>query len=172
MHNVKIYESGAAVTFNCGIPAEGVIAQPSREIDGLHGSFSEAPAERGAIGANVRGPRRQPRLDTPIGCEHGNLIAALREALGQGMHFDGRAAEFEERCVCLRDVQDSHCSRRIFFRDLAKTLKRNSLATRSRPRSPILRARAGLARKVSMQVASWVASPCCTRYPVTPSCTT
>src|ERR1700692_580972 len=111
----------------------------------------------------------QALFKTPIRGEHVYGVSALRHTLGQGAHFYRRAAEFQERSVGFGDVQDSHCSRRIFFSVLAKTLKRNSCSTRWLPRAPISRARAGSDSSVSIAVESCGASPCCTRYPVTPS---
>src|SRR5271165_5139069 len=163
VHNVGIRQACAAVALYGGIPAYGVVAEPRREVSGLHGAFGEAPAEGGAFGAEIGSEGMQAGFEAPIGREHRNLMTALREALGESVDLYGRAAEFEKRGVGFGDVQDPHCSRRIFFKDLAKTLKRNSLVTRSRPRSPMLRARAGSRRSVSMQVASCTASPCCTR---------
>src|SRR5271165_524173 len=163
MHDVEIGQAGAAIAFYRGVPTDGVIAQPGWKVDGLHAAFGEAPAEGGAFGAEIGSEGMQAGFEAPVGREHRNLMTALREALGESVDLYGRAGQFEKRGVGFGDVQDPHCSRRIFFKDLAKTLKRNSLVTRSRPRSPMLRARAGSRRSVSMQVASWTASPCCTR---------
>src|SRR2546430_12835415 len=48
-----------------------------------------------------------------------------------------RSTLFPYTTLFRSDVQDSHCSRRIFFSDFAKTLKRNSCSARCRPRAPI-----------------------------------
>src|SRR5271166_938893 len=157
MHDVEIRQPGAAIAFHSRVPANGVITKPGGEIDRLDVAFGEAPAEGGAFGAEIGSEGMQAGFEAPIGREHRNLMTALREALGESVDLYGRAAEFEKRGVGFGDVQDPHCSRRIFFRDLAKMLKRNSLVTRSRPRSPMPRARAGSRRSVSMQVASWTA---------------
>src|SRR5262249_37160874 len=96
-------------------------------------------------------------------------VAPFVQPLGQCSHFDRRAPELQEGLVARRDIQDSHCSRRILLRDLAKTLKRKSSSTRFFPRAPISRPTSGCASSVSSDVASCTASPCCTRYPVLPS---
>src|SRR5882762_9466791 len=93
----------------------------------------------------------------------------LNQPLRKRTHFYRRSPKLHERKISLRDVQDSHRSRRIFFSDFAKTLNRNSRSTRSRPRAPISRPNSGLASSASSEVASCPASPCCTRYPVFPS---
>src|ERR1700686_5205831 len=72
----------------------------------------------------------QALFKTPIRGEHVHGVATLRQTLRQSAHFYGRAAELQKRSVGFGDVQDSHCSRRIFFSALAKTLKRNSCSTR------------------------------------------
>src|SRR5216683_3281921 len=87
-----------------------------------------------------------------------------RQSLGQSPDFHRGAAEFQERGVRFCDVQDSHCSRRIFLKAFAKTLNRNSRSTRCFPRAPISFACAGSASKVSMDVANWIASPCGTSF--------
>src|SRR6202008_1656846 len=75
--------------------------------------------------------------DSPVRCQHRHLMPPPRQSFGKRTHFHRRTAKFEERGVGFRDVQDSHCSRRIFFSDFAKTLKRNSCSTRCLPFAPI-----------------------------------
>src|SRR5271156_103334 len=154
VHDIKVLQTRAAIALHGRVPTDRVIAQPGGKVDGWHAVLRQTPAKGRALGADLRVQRGQTLLNSPIGGKHGNLMPALLQALRQRLDLDGWPSEFQKGRVSFRDVQDPHCSRRIFFRDLAKTLKRNSFSTRSRPRSPILCANAGSESSVSMQVAS------------------
>src|SRR6267143_1174737 len=109
-----------------------------------------------------RSHRRTQQIVKPENV-HDIEILKPRQALGKRAHLHRGAAEFEKGSVRFRDVQDSHWSRRIFFSDLAKTLKRNSCSARCCPRAPISFAWTGSASSASIEVASWIGSPCGTR---------
>src|SRR5689334_969203 len=143
--------------------------KPVGEVDGFHPADVTPLAERTVFRGRFTGKLSQPALKAPIRGEDGNFVAQLDEAFGKCADFFRRTAEFEKRRVALRDVQDSHNSRRIFLNALEKTLKRYSFSTRCRPASPIRRAFSGFERRVSIEVASCSVSPCWTTYPVTPS---
>src|ERR1700741_226272 len=169
VHDIKIPQLRSHISPQPGIPGRGPEMKPVRQINDLHSpNFSHAA---------VRTPPRrrflwhlpQALLQPPIRRQHAYLVASLRQAVGKGAHFNRRAAKLKKGRVALRDVQDSHSSRRIFLKFLAKTLNRNSFCTRSRPRSPICFANSGLASSASTEVASCATSPCWTTYPVFPS---
>src|SRR5262249_1607651 len=108
-------------------------------------------------------------LNSPVCRHHRHFMPECSQSARQRLHLRRRSTKLVERSIRLRHIQDSHTSRRIFFSDFAKTLNRNSFSTRSFPRRPISRASSGFASNVSIDVASCTASPCCTKYPVTPS---
>src|SRR6266852_1096810 len=163
VHHVEILQSCTAVTLHCRIPTHCAVTHPRRQIDGLHAILIPPPAKRGAFCCDFFFLCLQAFFQTPVGRQNRDLVASPRQAFGKRAHLHRWAAEFEKRSVCFRDVQDSHCSRRIFFRDLAKALKRNSCSARCRPRAPISFESAGSASSASMDVASWMGSPCGTK---------
>src|SRR6266702_5321837 len=154
VHDIKILQPRPAVTLDRRIPAHRAVTHPRRQIDGLHAIFIPPPAKRRPFCRDFFFLGLQPLFQPPVGGENCNLVASPRQAFGKRAHFYGGTAEFEKGSVRFRDVQDSHCSRRIFFSDLAKTPKRNSYSTRWRPRAPISLPSAGSARRVSMEVAN------------------
>src|SRR5712692_274049 len=169
VHDIEILQPRPAVTLDRRIPAHRAVTHPRRQIDGLHAILIPPPAKRRPLCRDSFFLSLQPLFQAPVRRENRDLVASPRQAFGKRAHLHRWAAEFEKGSVRFRDVQDSHCSRRTFFSDFAKTLKRNSCSARCRPRAPISFACAGSASSASMDVASWIGSPCGTRYPVTPS---
>src|SRR3989440_10568813 len=169
VHHIKILQPRPAVTLDRRIPTHSPVMQPCWHIDGLHAILIPPPTKRRPFSGDFFFRSLQSLFQSPVGGENGDLMASPRQTFGKRAHLYRGAAEFDKGSVRVRAVQDSDCSRRIFFSDFAKTLKRNSCSARCRPRAPISLACAGLASKVSMQVARWIGSPCGTRYPDTPS---
>src|ERR1700676_2807692 len=159
---VEILQAGAQVARQGGIPAGGVVVKPVRQIDGFYTANFTLPTERAVLGGGFAGKFREAAFETPIRSENGNLVAQLSKPFGKRADLFGRAAKLKKWRVALRDVQDSHNSRRIFLKALEKALKRYSFSTRCRPASPMRRAFSGFESRASMEVASWTVSPCWT----------
>src|SRR4029077_19248494 len=169
MHGVEILQPRPAVALHGRVPAHRAVTQPRRHVNRLHAILSPPPAKWRSFRCDFFLLRLQPLFQAPVGRKNRYLVAPPRQSLGKCAHLHRWAAEFKKRIVRFRNVQDSHWSRRIFFRVLAKALKRNSFSARCWPRAPISFACAGSASSASIDVASWIGSPCGTRYPVTPS---
>src|ERR1700674_2777844 len=137
MHHVEVLQARAAETFDGGIPAHCPVTRPCRKIDGLNAIFMATPAKRRSFCRYFPFLSLHAFFQAPVGGEHGYLMAPLSQTSRKGAYLDRGAAELEERCVGFCNVQDSHCSRRIFFSDFAKALNRNSCSARWRPRAPI-----------------------------------
>src|SRR3984893_13854091 len=150
------------------IPTQRTIPEPRWQVHRRHSVLHTAPSERSSLRSRCL-LRAETFLDAPVRRYHSHLIHARGEPFCKRPHFYWGPAKFQKGGVGFRYIQDSHCSRRIFFSALAKTLKRNSRSTRCRPRPPIFCASAGSESNVSIEVASCAASPCGTRYPVPPS---
>src|ERR1700674_1983225 len=163
VHHIEILQPPPAITRDCRIPTDAPVTQPCRHVNGLHAIFNLPPAKRRTVRRDFFFPCLQTFFQSPVCCEDRDLVASPRQSFGKRAHLHGWTAELEKGSVRFRDVQDSHCSRRIFFSDLAKALKRNSFSARCFPRAPISFACAGSASSVSMHVARWIASPCGTR---------
>src|SRR5229473_5153413 len=163
VRHVEILQSRPAVALQRRIPAYRAVTQPRRQVNGLHAILIPPPPKRRPFCHDFFFLRLRPFFQPPVGRKNRDLMPSPCQAFGKRAHLYRWAAEFEKGSVRFRDVQDSHCSRRIFFSDLAKALKRNSFSTRWRPRAPISFASAGSASKASMDVASWIVSPCGTR---------
>src|SRR5262249_43968513 len=128
--DVKLLQPGSAIPFDCGVPAQGAPPEPSRQINRPHTRGFLSPAERRSFCLPAVRLRSQTPFDPPIAREHRHLVAPPRQPFRQRFDFHRCPAEFEKRSVAGRDLQDSHCSRRIFLNAFAKTLKRNSSSTR------------------------------------------
>src|SRR5579859_248000 len=160
--DVEILQASAQVARQGGIPTGGVVMKPVGEVDGFDAADFTLLAERTVFRGRFTGELREAAFEAPISGEDGDFVAQPRQAFGKRANLFGRAAKLKKWHVALRDVQDSHSSRRIFLKVLEKMLKRYSCSTRWRPASPIWRAFSGLESRVSMEVASWTVSPCCT----------
>src|SRR6267143_358608 len=156
VHYIEILQPRPAVTLDRRVPTHPSVTQPCRQIDCLYAILIPPPAKRRPFCRNLFLLGLQPFFQSPVGCKNGNLVASPCQPFRKCAHFHRGAAEFEERGVRFRDVQDSHCSRRIFFSDFAKILKRNWCSASCLPRTPISFACAGSASNVSMLVASWI----------------
>src|ERR1700751_5796889 len=128
--------------------------KPVGEIDGRDAPDFAFLPERTVFSGWFTWEFPETALQPPIGGEDRDLVVQMGEAFGKRADLFGWTAKFKEGCVALRDVQDSHNSRRIFLKDLEKTLNRYSFSTRWRPASPIRRAFSGLESRVSSEVAS------------------
>src|SRR6516162_1698038 len=161
--DIKILQLRPQIFPQPGVPAGCPVMKPFGQIDDRYSASFPRAAVRPL--ARQRFFRRflEALLEPPIRRQNAYLVPSAREALGERAHFHGRAAKLKKRGVALRDVQDSHSSRRIFFKPLAKVLKRYSFSTRSRPRAPICFASSGFASSVSIEEASCATSPCWTR---------
>ena len=151
--HVEILQPRTAVSLDRRIPAHRAVTQPGRQINSLDAIFIAPPAEGRAFCRDLSLRRLHAFFQAPVCRQHTRRVASSSQSFREGANFDWRAAKFQEGSVRFCDVQDSHCSRRIFFKDFAKTLKRNSRSTRWRPRAPISRAWAGSARSASIEVA-------------------
>ena len=104
--------------------------KPVGQVDGFHGADFALFAERAVFRGRFAAKLGRAALQAPIGGKHGDFVAQLRKAFGKRADFFGRAAKLEKWGIALRDVQDSHSSRRIFLKDLENVLKRYSFSTR------------------------------------------
>src|SRR5580704_986791 len=169
MDDLEASKARAQIARQGRIPTQGPELEPICQIDGGDTVFPAPPSKRTVLGWFGAGLIFQAFVETPVRGEHRDFVSHLRESFGKRKHLRRWTTEFEEWFIALRDVQDSHNSRSILRNALAKTGKRNSFSNLSRPRFPISRACSGLASRASNEVASWVGSPCCTRWPVRPS---
>ena len=160
---IEILQPRPAITFDRRVPAHRSVTHPCRKIDGLHAVFFAPPAKGRSFCCDFPFLGLHLFFQAPVGRENGDLVPPPPQSFGKCANLHRGPAEFQKRSVRFRDVQDSHCSRRIFFSVFAKTLKRNSYSTRCRPRAPISFACSGSFRSASMEVASWIPSPCGTR---------
>src|SRR5437899_4879813 len=163
VHDIEILQPRPAVSLDRRIPAHRPVAQPRGDVNSLHAILVPPPAKWRPFCRDFFFWGLQSFFQPPIRREDRDLVAAPPQSFGKRSHLHRGAAEFQKGSVRLRDVQDSHCSRRIFFNDFAKTLKRKSCSARCFARAPISFAWTGSASSVSMLVASWIGSPCGTR---------
>src|SRR2546422_8308224 len=132
MHGIKFGEPPAAKRPRFGIPGERAIAQGARQIYRFHAILFRPPSEFAA------GSSRGDAPDDPeIGSEHRHLMAPSRQTARQCAHLHRWTALLEEWKVRFRDLQDTHCSFKILFNDLANCANWYSRSTRPRPRAPI-----------------------------------
>jgi len=134
--------------------------KPVGQVDGFDSADFALFAEWAVFRGRFTGKFRRAAFQAPIRGEDGHFVAQLRESFGKRADFFGGAAKLKKWRVALRDVQDSHSSRRIFLNPLENVLKRYSFSTRWRPASPMRRAFSGFESRVSMEVASCSVSPC------------
>ena len=137
VHDIEILQPRPAVSLDRRIPAHAPVAQPRWDVDCLHAILIPPPAKRGPFCRDFFFLRFHSFFQPPVRSNDGDLMAASRQAFRESAHFHRGTAEFQKGSVRFRNVQDSHCSRRIFFNDFAKTLKRNSCSARCFARAPI-----------------------------------
>src|ERR1700730_14374638 len=84
MDDIKSLHSRAAVAFCRGIPTERAVAEPRRQIDGLHVIFHMTPAKRrtipaesGQVGFRMSA---QALLKAPVRRKHVDRVATARKS--------------------------------------------------------------------------------------------
>src|SRR5690242_1278405 len=168
VRDIEIPQTRAAESLHGGIPARRPVVKPRRQVNGRRSPRVAPPSERAPFRWS-RAQFREPLLHSPVRRQHRHLVPSSSHPLRKRPHFDRRPAELVKWHIGFRNLQDAHSSRRIFLNDFANALNRKSRSTRSRPLRPISCATVGFSSSASMDVARCTASPCGTRYPVTPS---